>query len=56
MSTGIKRLESIKIFAIYLDLLLYLVSNFANGILRQGFLLDHKVMPGNHIGDVLPIN
>ena len=30
----------------YLDLILYLVPNFANDIVRLGLLVDRKVMPG----------
>ena len=46
--------EKIRTFFIYMDLLFNWVPNFANDIVRLGLLTDHKVMPGNHLGESLP--
>ena len=45
--------EYVKNLVIFLDLLFYLVPNFAKNIARWGILADHTVMPGYHIGDAL---
>ena len=49
--------ENIRTLFIFLDLLNKCVPNLANDIVRLGhkvLLVDHKVMPGNHISESLP--
>ena len=46
--------EYVIIFVIYLELLFYVVPNFAIDIVRQGVLADHNVMSGYHTREAPP--
>ena len=48
--------ENIRALFMYSDLLINCVPNFANEIVRLGFLADQKVKPGNHMSESFPHN